>query len=341
MSSPGIHRAVFDPRRPRRSIKIGTGSADPRQRLDRGQSAPSSHGTRSRGPDRQSGAHLLRGPSAGARHDRGLQLHGGSRGDRAGSGDRRGDDPVRLDRRGAGSGGARRDPAFGLRGAPRQERDHERGGFRSALGKVVKVTAADLTAVSKLLSGNLSLAAGYNQLYQGQSNTGVSPGVDATVTGINNGNLSAVEGASQQPGSATATTAYLPPGTGPKFPSPHRGLVPGRLHGSARVTGRRLPVAGRLNRSTAWAGPTRSAPTRGSRSRSARSAGPVTVSRSILPRAASSPSVRTSSPAMPPSSWAELQRQGVIGDNVSIGNGAVVDRTSLGSGSTVGDRATC
>src|SRR3954454_24337228 len=107
-----------------------------------------------------------------------------------------------------------------------------------ARGKVVKVTAADLTAVSKLLSSNLGLAAGYNQLYQGQSNTGVSPGVDTSVTGINNGNLSTVEGASQQPGSPTASTAYLPPGTAPRFPSPHRGLVPGRLYGfRARVTG--------------------------------------------------------------------------------------------------------
>ena len=29
----------------------------------------------------------------------------------------------------------------------------------------------------------------------------------------------------------------------------------------------------------------------------------------------------------------------VLGDNISIGNGAIVDRTSLGAGSTVGDRA--
>ena len=142
-----------------------------------------------------------------------------------------------------------------------------------ALGKVVKVAAADLTTVTKLLTSNLGLATGYNQLYQGQSNTGASPGVDTSVTGINNGNLSTVEGASQQPGSPTASTAYLPPGTAPKFPSPRRGLLPGRLYGFRRVTGGTVfhARAAWIAHSVGRANSIR--PTRVSRSRSARSAG--------------------------------------------------------------------
>ena len=107
-----------------------------------------------------------------------------------------------------------------------------------ALGKVVKVTTADLNDVTSNLANSLSLAAGYITLYQGQSATGASPGVDPTVTGVNNGNLATIEGAGSQPGSPTASTAFLPPGTGPAFPSPHQGLVPGLLYGfRARVTG--------------------------------------------------------------------------------------------------------
>ena len=210
-----------------------------------------------------------------------------------------------------------------------------------ALGKVVKVTAADLTAVSKLLSGNLSLAAGYNQLYQGQSNTGASPGVDTTVTGINNGNLSAVEGASQQPGSATAATAYLPPGTGPKFPSPHRGLVPGSLFGfRARVTGatnfqsRAGSIAHSVGRANSIRADQGQPITIGSIGRTGNGVtinspggGQLTIGQNFVAGNAAVLLGGTSSV------------KAVIGDNVSIGNGAVVNQSSLGSGSTVGDRA--
>ena len=104
-----------------------------------------------------------------------------------------------------------------------------------ALGKVVKVTSADLTDLNKQLVANLTLAQGYNTLYQGQSNTGVSPGVDPSVSGIFNGNLSTVEGSGPEPGSSAT---FLPPGTSPKFQSAHRGLVPGSLFNfRARVTG--------------------------------------------------------------------------------------------------------
>lgn len=209
-----------------------------------------------------------------------------------------------------------------------------------ALGKVVKVTSADLAKVTRLLSSNLSLAAGYNQLYQGQSGTGVSPGVGASVTGIYNGNLSAITGTSQQPGSATASTAYLPPGSAPRFPSPHRGLVPGRLFGfRARVAGatnfhaRAASIAhsvGRANSIRADQGQPISIGSIGQTGNgvtiNSPLGGQLTIGENF---AAGNGSVILSGGNL----------KAVIGDNVTIGNGAVVNQSSLGSGSTVGDRA--
>ena len=105
-----------------------------------------------------------------------------------------------------------------------------------ALGMVVTIKGNTLAGqivseLNQLRSTNLTLAAGYVQLYQGQSATGASPGVPATVTTVFNGNLAAVEGAGQQPGSPTAATPFLPPGRGPTFRSPHQGQVQGLLYG--------------------------------------------------------------------------------------------------------------
>ena len=164
-----------------------------------------------------------------------------------------------------------------------------------ALGKVVKVTTADLNDVTSNLANSLSLAAGYITLYQGQSATGVSQGVESSVTGVYNGNLATIEGAGSQPGSPTASTAFLPPGTGPAFPSPHQGLVPGLLYGfrqSDRCN--QVPLPRRRALPTTWGEATPSAPIRVSPSRLARSARPVTESRSIRRWVGSSPSGRTS-----------------------------------------------
>ena len=58
------------------------------------------------------------------------------------------------------------------------------------------------------------------------------------VTGIFFGNLSTVEGANSEPGSPTASTAYLPAGTSPKFLSPSQGPVQAALSNfPARITG--------------------------------------------------------------------------------------------------------
>jgi carbonic anhydrase/acetyltransferase-like protein (isoleucine patch superfamily) len=209
-----------------------------------------------------------------------------------------------------------------------------------ALGKVAKITTAQLTAVAKLLSSNLALAYGYNQLYQGQSATGASPGVDPSVTGINNGNLSAIEGTSQQPGSPTASTPYLPPGSAPKFPSPHQGLVPGRLFGfRARVTGgtifnsRAASIAHSVGRGNSIRADQGQPIAIGSIGRTGNNVtinspqgGQLTIGDNLI---AGNNAVILSGGTV----------KAAIGNNVTIGNGAVVDQSSLGDGSMVGDRA--
>ena len=210
-----------------------------------------------------------------------------------------------------------------------------------ALGMVVPVTSSDLNNIDSQLTANKSLATGYNTLYQGQSATGASPGVAATVTGIYNGNLATVEGANSEPGSATATTAYLPPGAGPEFLSPTQGLVPGLLNNfPARVTGavvfnqRAGAVAHRLGRSNsirADMGETINIDSIGHTGKgvtiNSPSGGELTIGQNFV--------AGNNATILGGSSTTKV----VIGDNVTIGNGAVVEGTSLGSGSTVGDHA--
>ncbi len=210
-----------------------------------------------------------------------------------------------------------------------------------ALGMVVRVTSSDLNNINSQLTANQSLATGYNTLYQGQSATGASPGVAATVAGIDNGNLAAVEGANSQPGSPTASTAYLPPGTGPKFPSPNQGLVTGLLSNfPARVTGavvfneRAGEVAQRLGRSNSIRADLGQPITIGSIGHTGTgvtinspSGGQLTIGQNFV--------AGNGATILGDSSTTKV----VIGDNVTIGNGAVASGTSLGSGSTVGDHA--
>ena len=89
----------------------------------------------------------------------------------------------------------------------------------------------------------MGLAAGYTNLYQGSSATGVNIGGNPAVGGVYNGYLPNVEGASLSPG-----PSYIG-GTkkeGPQFPTPHQGLVgvqlynfPGRIIGPAIFTAQR------------------------------------------------------------------------------------------------------
>ena len=209
-----------------------------------------------------------------------------------------------------------------------------------SLGMVVPVTSTDTNNLNKKLAANLSLAQGYNTLYQGQSATGASPGIETSVSGVYNGNLTAVEGASQQPGSPTASTAFLPPGTGPKFPSPNQGLVSGNLHAfPARVTGavvfhsRANQVAHNLGKSNSIRADLGQPITIGSIGHTGNGVsinspggGPLTIGENFV--------VGNNSTIL-----GDATTKTVIGDNVTIGNGDVLEGTSLGNGVTVGDRA--
>ena len=108
------------------------------------------------------------------------------------------------------------------------------------LGMVVPVTASDTSTVKQTLSENESLTVGYSQLYQGNSATGVSTGFTPAVTGVNDGNLSNVLGASQEPGPSSAS--FEPSASAPHFLRPNGGLIgvllntfPARLTGNVEI----------------------------------------------------------------------------------------------------------
>ncbi len=104
------------------------------------------------------------------------------------------------------------------------------------LGMVVPVTASSLATITKNLSENKSLAAGYIALYQGNSATGASPGASPVLSGINNGDLAAILGANQQPGSSAVS--FEPAKSEPEFLSPRQRLVGSILSNfPARITG--------------------------------------------------------------------------------------------------------
>ena len=213
-----------------------------------------------------------------------------------------------------------------------------------ALGMVVRVTSSDLSNIDSQLTANQSLGTGYNTLYQGQSATGASPGVTATVSGIYNGNLATIQGANSEPGSATASTP-----------------VPScRRQSRVRIT---APRAGRSDSLTT------SLP--GSRAQWSSTSGPRQVAHQLGPeqldprRHGRADQHRLDRPYGQRGDNQRSRRavqltigqnfvagnnatilggststtKVVIGDNVTIGNGAVVSGTSLGSGSTVGDHA--
>src|SRR5262249_49104768 len=135
----------------------------------------------------------------------------------------------------------------------------------------------------------------------------------------------------------TASTAFLPPGTAPKFPSPRQDLIPAQLRGfRARVTGSAVFHAranatahslGRGNTIRADQGQTITigsiAPT-GKALTIHNSSGGLTIGQNFV---AGNSVVIVGTAKV------------VIGDNVSIGDGAVVDTTSLGTGTTVGARS--
>jgi carbonic anhydrase/acetyltransferase-like protein (isoleucine patch superfamily) len=235
-----------------------------------------------------------------------------------------------------------------------------------ALGKVRPVTAADRSEITATLSNSAQLAAGYTTVYQGNAATGASPGPILTpVTGVNNGNLAAVEGASSEPGSTaptggSAVTFEPPPPTptnpvvspfpagaqAPKFLS-HDGRLlqanlfnfPDRVVGQAVFQARAHQVARHLGRSNAIR---------------ADQGQPI----SFVSAPSTEPGVTINSPLAPTTTAGGALPIGrnlqvgsgavvlggkaitsVIGNNVTIGSRAVVNDSNLGNGVTIGDRA--
>lgn len=209
-----------------------------------------------------------------------------------------------------------------------------------ALGMVRAVTSREITSLNQLLASNLTLAQGYNTIYQGQSATGPSPAITPPTTGVYNGDLSTVLGAGQQPGSPTASTAFLPPGTGPTFVAPSGRKLQGNISTfRARITGavvfdtRVSNVAHSLGRSNSIRADIGQPITFASIRRTgsglsinAPGNGPISIGQNF---------VAGNNVSLIGDSTTKM----VIGDNVTLGNGAVVEGSSLGNGTTVGARA--
>jgi carbonic anhydrase/acetyltransferase-like protein (isoleucine patch superfamily) len=206
------------------------------------------------------------------------------------------------------------------------------------LGMVVPVTSSDVSTIKSTLSENESLATGYAQLYQGNSATGASPGANPTLGGINNGNLAAIRGANLQPGPSSAS--FEPAKSGPRFRSPHRGLVgvqlgnfPARLTGNVEINMMAWQAAHHLGRANAI---------RADQGQPiaidsiARTGFHVTINSPLGGTLTIGSGLRTGSRVVllsGPNVNAKL------GDDVHIGSGAVVVQTSLGSHSQVGPGA--
>jgi carbonic anhydrase/acetyltransferase-like protein (isoleucine patch superfamily) len=203
------------------------------------------------------------------------------------------------------------------------------------LGLVVPVTSADVATIKQTLAENQSLSTGYNRLYQGNAATGLNPGANPNITNVNNGYLAAVLGAGYEPGPSSAS--FEPKQSAPQFLSPHRGLVGvllrtfrARITGLVEINERAVEAAHHMGRANAIRGDQGQPITIGSITRTGSH---VTINSPLGGTLIFGKHFRAGSGAVilsGPNVNAKL------GDDVTIGAGAVVDRTSLGSGSSVG-----
>jgi carbonic anhydrase/acetyltransferase-like protein (isoleucine patch superfamily) len=207
-----------------------------------------------------------------------------------------------------------------------------------ALGKVTPVTAAQLSDLSKNLTNNQALAAGYAALYQGNSATGASNVFSPAKAGVFNGDLAAVEGASNSPGTG---------GRGPTFLAPQGQQQPGLIASfRARVTGGVVfhQQAAIVAHSLGFGNSIRADEGQPFTFGSTFTTGDFVVINSPLGTSASN-----SGSGITIFDGFQAQDRSVIlggpganvvmGGNVVVGSGAVLDRTSVGAGSTIGPRA--
>jgi carbonic anhydrase/acetyltransferase-like protein (isoleucine patch superfamily) len=206
------------------------------------------------------------------------------------------------------------------------------------LGMVVPLTSSDTSTVKQTLTENESLTVGYSQLYQGNSATGASTGFAPAVTGVFNGNLSNVLGAGQEPGPSTAS--FEPSASAPHFLLPDGGLIgalihtfPGRLTGNVQIGMTVTQTANHLGRANAFRADQGQPITIGSITRTGSH---VTINSPLGGTLTIGTGFRAGASAVILSGPNVNAR---LGDSVTIGAGAVIDRTSLGMGSTVGKRA--
>lgn len=203
-----------------------------------------------------------------------------------------------------------------------------------ALGKVAPVTAADRSALNTTLLDSIALAGGYTTLYQGNSTTGASPAT--TTAGIFNGNLAAVSGISAEPG--RTAVSFEPAQTSPKFPNARGQLIASTIpHFRARVIGgvvvheRTNEFALGLGRSDSIRGDVGQPIEIGSIGQlgnfvsiHAPRNGKLTIGQNF--RAGDHAVILGGAKA-------------VIGDDVQVGEGSVVENTTIGSGAVVGANA--
>ena len=205
-----------------------------------------------------------------------------------------------------------------------------------ALGRVVKVAATDLSAVTTELSSTVALAGGYTTLYQGQSATGAAgaPEAATSVVGLNNGNLAAVSGSSQEPGGLS----FEPSRRGPLFQRNYRHLIanqsyafPARVVGGVIFHQNATAVAGRVGKHVSIRGDEGQPITIGSIAR---------LGKDVTIRAVQKGSLTIGQHLLVGNGSAIIGGTGsTVGDDVNIGNHAVVDNSRIGSGVVVGDGA--
>lgn len=223
------------------------------------------------------------------------------------------------------------------------------------LGFVTPVTSTDTSQLKAILANNTALAAGYTALFQGNSATGASPGVDPAIRNVFNGNLSTVEGVNLEPG--TTAVAFEPPTSSPSFLAPNGALVQAtsvefatRIIGQAAFAARLKQVAHGLGRS----GSIRADQSQPFTFASAPATGPnVTIAAPLLytPTSTTEPTfaapnlVFGTNPILGAGAVvlggqaSSASTQYVVGNDVNIGPGSYVNQSSIGAGSIVGARS--
>jgi len=226
-----------------------------------------------------------------------------------------------------------------------------------APGLVARIPAAGTPAavpfanLALALADAVALSNGYTQLYQGNSATGPSPGTTATT--VFNGSLAPVEGASPSPGTPTLPAGNLA-SVSPRFPAPNGRTLPAtdpffpdRVIGAITFAEYPFAVARGLSRHDAIRADEATTVAFG---RGLRLGQSVTIhplnAQPAAPAGAPAPApigfIRAGSNLVVGDNavlTASRQSSLILGDDVRIGAGAVVDGSTIGSGASIGQGA--